>query len=293
MVNQTKHVFYVGERAPDDSKKIKLDGYIIDPKKAKGTVFFLQGFSGRYDDYLEHFLFPIGEEFHVVTYNHRGHSGSQGKFNAKRGAEDWKEITESMGREPAYLLGHSYGANLATRLESDKIQSTYCLTPLFDLQMLPFLHRLSINILNTAGYIPGLLQTIDYGIESAGIAEKAGCPNNCPLQSFAQLAKLKETTSDKPMAFALADIDEVLGTRDNTARYLHLVNRIKARYPQAKNRSELVRGLNHCLNLTKNDFTPFLKPEKGKDSNRIIEDIINFYSNGSSAQGLYSPNGGT
>jgi len=236
----------------------------------------LQGFSGRYDDYLEHFLFPLGEEFRVVTYNHRGHSGSGGKFDAKRGTDDWKEIIENMGREPAYFIGHSYGANLATRLDSDKIKGIYCFEPLFDFKMINGVFQLGINALSIAKHI-GFLELPDSLLDASGIPLKAGFNNTHPLQSFTELSGLKEQAYEKPLAFAFTDKDIVFGT-NNSAKQKSLIKRIKARYHQAKDRSHLIAGLNHCLNLTPGDFAPFLKPEQGKDSKRIIEDIINFFS---------------
>ncbi|MBW2986001.1 alpha/beta hydrolase [Candidatus Woesearchaeota archaeon] len=267
----------VGKRAKDDSNKITLLGVTLEPNVSKGQILFLPGFSGNFEDYSAHFLEALAETFRVDAYNYRGHPGSKGKFNTARTLDDTELILDKIDN-PVLILAQSYGANLAARLEPDKVKSTYCLTPLFDLQMLPILQRVGVNILNVTGYLPGILPTIDYIFDSTGIAKKAGFPNTHPLQSFAQLAKLKKTPHNKPTAFALADNDEILSTRNNVARYIHLVDQIKTVYPHAKNRSELVRGLNHCLNLTKGDFVPFLKPEKGKDSDKIIEDIVNFFS---------------
>ena len=276
MVYKTPRFIKVGKRAKDDSKKISLLGITLEPNQVKGNILFLQGFSGHFEDYFPHFLLSLAETFKVEVYNYRGHLGSKGKFDVSLSSQDAETMLEKIGA-PASLLAHSYGANIATHMDSGNIQRTYCINPLFDSQMLPFLSRAGIRFLRAASFVPGLLQIPDYMLDSAGLAKKAGFQNRHTLQSLASLAKLEETEHDKPMAFALSDSDEVLGTRNNSARYLLLMDRIKSRYRHAENRSELVRELNHCLNLNKNDFTPFLKPEKGKDSDRIIEDIINFY----------------
>jgi len=275
MVNSTKHVFYVGERAPDDYRQVKLDGMIISPKHPKGDILFLQGFSGKHEDYM-HLLMPLGEEFRMVTYNNRGHPGSGGTFNAKKSAEDWKEIAKSSACD--YVLAHSCGASFALKLDSKYIKGAYCIEPVFSADMLPWLMRAGISMLHAAEVSPTILPSIDSFLDARGLPARWGLSNKNPLQSFSEIGKLDQNSYVKPLAFTIADADEALGTTGKPERKVALIEKVMTAYPQARNRSNLVRGLNHCLNLTPGDFAPFLKPEKGKDSDRIIEDIINFFS---------------
>lgn len=274
MVNQTKHVFYVGERAPDDSRKIALEGFIVSPGRfSKGDILFLQGFSGKYEDYM-HLLLPLGEEHRVITYNYRGHSSNKQRFNDKAVLSDIEQVLDTIPRE-GNILAHSYGANLAARLASDKADRIYCIAPLFNPKMFAGKFRFGINAAKLAGYVPGILKVSDLFLDKTGLSGRLGFNNSAPLQSLRELAKISEKKCSKKMAFALSDNDSLFGTQ-NPGRYMLLLDKILESYPQAKDRSELVRGLNHCLNLQ--GLVPFLKQEPGKDSNKIIEDIIDFYN---------------
>lgn len=276
MVNQTKHIFYVGERAPDDSRKIALEGFIVSPGRfSKGDILFLQGFSGRHEDYMN-LLLPLGEEHRVITYNYRGHGSSKGRFRNKFALQDMMQVLDTIPKE-GNILAHSYGANLAAGMSSDKVDRIYCIEPLFNKQMICAGFRLGIDAAKAAGYIPVILGLPDYFLGKTGIAKRLGFNNSEPLQSLRELAKISEKKCSKKMAFALSDKDSLFGTQ-NPGKYMALIDRIIKSYPQAKDRSELVRGLNHCLNLAPDDFKPFLKPEAGKNSDRIIEDIVNFFS---------------
>ena len=275
MVNQTKHIFYVGDRAPDDSKKVKLEGCIVSSRRrSKSDILFLQGFSGKHEDYM-HLLLPLGEEFRVITYNYRGHGGSEGRFTNESALRDIGQILESIPRE-GNILAHSY-ASFATGLKSDKIQRAYLLEPYLNPNTLPIAYRLGVKACSLASVIPVILPGIDAVLDASSIPAIFGFNNKRPLQSFAELDKVSAQDFEKPLAFTLADQDELFAI-PHPEKYLRVIDAIQKRYPHAKNRSELVRGLNHCLNLTPGDFAPFLKPEQGKDSKKIIEDIINFFS---------------
>jgi hypothetical protein len=274
MVNSTKHSFYVGDRAPDDSRQVRLDGIIISPKHPKGDILFLQGFSGRHEDYM-HLLMPLGEEFRVITYNYRGHGKSKGRFTNASAINDTEQILESIPRK-GNILAHSY-AIFVTRLKSDKLQRAYLLEPYLDPSMLPAGFRLGVKVCSLASVLPIVLPGIDALLDASGIPQEKGLNNKRPLQSFAELEKIRAYDFDKPLAFTLASRDELFSV-PYPEKYMQAIDMIKEKYPQARNRSEIVRGLNHCLNLAPNDFAPFLKPEEGKNSDRIIEDIVNFFS---------------
>jgi len=272
---KNQRYFNVGERTKDDSKTIPIFGLTLEPKHpSKKNILFLGGLSGHFEDYQRFLLEPLADTFRVDTFNYRGHIGSHGRFNNKSNLDDAETILEEIQGD-VFILAHSYGANLATRLKSDKIKKIYCFEPLFDFNMLTGLFQLGINALSITKHI-GFLGFPDFLLDEANIPIKAGFKNTNPLQSFAELKEVKECEYEKPLAFAFADKDTVYGT-SNPVNQKNLIKKIKEMYPHAKNRSELVRGLNHCLNLKKGDFAPFLKPEKGKDSDKIIEDIINFY----------------
>lgn len=274
MVNRTKHAFYVGERSPDDKRKIRLSGYILEPKHPKGTVYFLQGFSGRYEAYTDPFLSSIAEEFRVITYNHRGHNGSGGRFDAKRGIADWEEIIEN-NKEPAFLLAHSCGAGLALGIDSGKVKKAYLLEPVLSSRMLPLWMHLGVNILKYAYVLPGLLSELDRYLEVYDVPQKVDLPVQNLAQNLVGIACLEPKKYSKPLAFTISDKDPALDTVSKRHRRVALVERFMNMYPQANNKSNLVDGLNHCLNLEEN--VPFLRKEDGKDSERIIEDIIDFY----------------
>lgn len=274
MVNSTKHSFYVGERAQDDSRQVRLDGVILSTRYSKGDILFLQGFSGRHEDYM-HLLRPLAEEFRVITYNYRGHGGSEGRFTNASAVRDTEQILESIPRK-GNILAHSY-AGFVTNLKSDKVQRAYLLEPYLHPSTLPPGFRLGIKACSLASVLPVVLPGIDGLLDASGISQKAGFNNKRPLQSFAELERISVSDFDKPLAFTLASRDELFSV-PYPEKYMQVVDMIKERYPHAKNRSELVRGLNHCLNLAPNDFAPFLKPEEGKNSSRIIEDIVDFFS---------------
>ncbi|MBW3004930.1 alpha/beta hydrolase [Candidatus Woesearchaeota archaeon] len=270
MVNQTKHVFYVGERAPDDSRQVKLEGCLIESRFSKGDILFLQGFSGKHEDYM-HLLLPLGEEFRVITYNYRGHGGNKQRFQDRAVLSDVEQIIAHVPRG-GKILAHSYGANLATRLTSDKIQRAYLLEPYLSPATLPSAYRLGAKACETISILPVILPGLDAILDASSALHQKKI-----LQGLAELSKVKAQEFDKPLAFTLADQDELFAV-PSPEKYMRIIDLIKEMYPHARNRSELVRGLNHCLNKTPGDFVPFLKPEEGKDSDRIIEDIVKFFS---------------
>ena len=272
---KNQRYFRVGERAKDDSKTIPIFGITLEPKsQSKGNILFLEGFSGNYEDYLSFFLRPLSEAFRVDAYNYRSHIGSHGRFNNDSNLDDAQTILEEIPGD-VFVVAHSYGAYLAARLDSDKVKGVYCIEPVFDPQMLSTLPRLGVNAANTAGYVPGLLQVMDAFLNKTWLNERLGFKVVSPLQGLRELARTSASDCSKPMAFTLASEDRTLGSHQQS-RYLALIDMVRAAYPHAKNRSEVAEGLNHCLNLK--GFEPFLKPEKNKDSDKILEDIVDFCS---------------
>ena len=79
------------------------------------------------------------------------------------------------------------------------------------------------------------------------------------------------------VGFYISDRDLVFGTFGDPRHYYFLRKKLAEMFPDSTDYSEVHRGLNHCLNLGIADFSPFMKPEKGKNSDRIIETIIDFY----------------
>lgn len=272
---KNQRYFNVGNRAKDDSKKIPIFGLTLEPKfQSKGNILFLEGLSGHFEDYQRYFLEPLSDVFRIYTFNYRGHIGSPGQFNNKSNLDDAEIILEEIPGD-TFILAHSYGANLATRLKNDKIKGIYCFEPLFDFNMLNGLFQLGINALKIANHI-NFLKLLDFLLDVANMPINAGFKNTSPLQSFAELSDVKEYPYEKPLAYAFTNKDIVYGT-SNPVKQKNLFKRIKSLYPQAKNKSSLIKGLNHCLNLIPRDFAPFLKSEQGKDSDKILEDIVDFF----------------
>jgi pimeloyl-ACP methyl ester carboxylesterase len=62
---------------------------------------------------------PLARSFRVVRYDRRGHSRSErgpGRTRRRRDEDDLAAIIEAHGREPAHVLGTSYGAAIALAL---------------------------------------------------------------------------------------------------------------------------------------------------------------------------------
>lgn len=272
---KNQRYFRVGERAKDDSKTIPIFGLTLEPKtQSKGTILFLEGFSGHFEDYQRFFLEPLADAFQVNTYNYRSHTGSHGRFNNDSNLDDAQTILEEIPGD-VFVIAHSYGAYLAARLDSDKVKGLYCIEPVFDPQMLNTLPRFGVNAANTAGYVPGLLQITDAFLNKTKLNETFGFKVVSPLQSSRELARTTAADCSKPMVFTFASGDRTLGSHQQS-RYLALIDMVRAAYPHAENKSEVVKGLNHCLNIK--GLEPFLKPEKDKDSKKILENIVDFCS---------------
>lgn len=273
MIYKFKTKLSVGERAVDDRRKIELDGIILESTSSKEKLYFCQGFSAKASDYLQ-LLEMLAEEFTVITYDHRGHAKSQGKYCPDYAVNDLHTILEQQKIRECHMLGHSMGCAIAINAsEREEVKKLCLIAPYLNQVFLPFLFRNMIMAINIITYFPGLVQGIDALLDCL---LPANINNKKLLQSLAALYRTQAKTCEKPVAFMLSNKDNLLRT-ENPKRYELLKTEILKHCRDATDLSAYVADLNHCLNLKKEDISPLLKPELGKNSQEIADAIIKFY----------------
>ncbi len=270
MIHEEKIMFKVGKNNKDDYEKIELEGLVLSKSTpSSGTVVFSQGISGHFKD-CENILFPLAEEFDVITFNQRGHGKSEGRFDPMKMGDDLDEITY----DGSFILGLSAGAVGALTMETD-VASIFLINPYLGPDFLSKKQRFCLYAAKCLSYT-GIQKIIQYLFSIKDLNKKSGFHNKRFIDDYAKLTKVPEFYLNKKVGFCVADKDEVLGTLNNEEHYNNIINKFSIFY-DATDYSHIAKGLNHCLNKKKKDFAPFLKDETGKDSNKIIETIIEFY----------------
>ncbi len=257
-------------------RDISLEGTIFEPKyeKPDSLIIFTPGISSTYRDYQKFLLEPLAEEARVLTYNLRGHGKSEGKFDPPILVEDLENIVKQQVT-PVVLLGQSIGAGIsaAAAKTQGNVCGVYMINPYLDPEFLSDTQLKYVSLAQKSTYtgLPTLIDPILHHLFK-------GFHNRRPIRDFGSLKKVKlsESIDDIPISWIISDKDEVLGTIDNQEHYSKIRQILSLHYPNSTDRSELAQGLNHCLNTTKGDYAPFMKKEKGKDSERIVTDIIEF-----------------
>ncbi len=263
-------------------KQIALDGVLLEPSSTKShyTLIFTPGISSKYQDYAT-LIESFGEQTRVIAYNLRGHGTSEGAFDPPKLIEDLEDIIQEQ-TGPVCLLGQSVGAGISAKASArcQNVKAVYMLTPYLGIEFLGRKQRAGIRTLRALTFIPGPLQVADAVLYFSGISQPAGFNNRQPLQDLGRLVKIKsaECKTNKPVAWLVSSCDEVTGTLNNPAHYEFVRKKLKEMYPDGEDHSEFAQGLNHCLNLTKGDMRPFLKPENGKNGEQILTRIVDFYA---------------
>jgi pimeloyl-ACP methyl ester carboxylesterase len=255
------------------------------PNRPQGAIYFVHGISACWQDYLP-LLEPLAENYRVFAYNQRGHADAPGSFDVEKAANDLEHMIVAEPKKNVGILGHSLGglaALVAKRLENTEtpVKGVFLIEPYLGMEFLHWPQRYAINMLRA---LAPVFKPVDYVLNALlCLRKRMGMHQRDVLASYAELSRVKCSDVEgmkTPVAFMLANRDEVLGTR-NREHYSACVRRIKELFPQVKNYSGLVSGLNHCLNERLFDFVPFLKEDGSvqREANRyqIISYIDNFF----------------
>jgi len=153
------------ELVTDDD--IKLHGWFIPNKKAKGTILFFHGNAGNISHRLDSIEIFHRLELNVFIIDYRGYGQSEGKISEKgtyRDAEAaWNYLinTQGFSEKQVIIFGRSLGASVASWLASKHtpaaliIESGFSSVPSMGKRLYPFLpiRWLSHYKYNTKQYI--------------------------------------------------------------------------------------------------------------------------------------------
>lgn len=256
--------FRVGERAPDDARKLRLEGFALEPSgPAQGTVLFSPGFTEP-AGHCRGLLDPLADGFRVVAYSNRGHGRSEGVLAPDAAVRDLTTILAEVGGRPV-LLGHSFGCYVTGRVSAAS-SGCYWITPYLGPSFLGLAQRIGLWLLGHGG---PLVRLADDAIDRSGALRALGIPMTRVLASAAGLAQARPVPIGVPLAYLIPGRDEVVPPE--TSR-----RQLAEHYPAAEDHSHLAPELNHCLNLGFRDFRPFCKSEPGKDTQSIADAIARF-----------------
>jgi pimeloyl-ACP methyl ester carboxylesterase len=268
MARPERLTFTVGERAPDDARRLSLDGYVLEPRgRSPGTIVFSPGFTEP-AEHCTHLLEPLGDGFRVVAYSNRGHGRSQGVLEPRAAVHDLDAVLDEpvVGSRPV-LLGHSFWCYVTGSLSS-RAAGCYWLAPYLGPSFAGPLQRAGLWLLQHAG---GLVGMADRLIDRTGIIRAFGILLDHPLTAARGLAEVTPVPVAVPLAYSVPGRDEVLSAPDT-------VRALAEQYPAAEDHSAPVKNLNHCFNLGYRDFTALCRPEQGKQSAALTGAIAGFSS---------------
>ena len=271
MVYSERVKFKVGKNSKDDFEKIELEGLVLSSNVSNGIIFFSPGLCSHFDDY-NNLLYPLAEEFDVVTFNHRGHGASEGRFCSLRIADDLDYLVS----DGAFVLSHSAGSIGALDVKSD-VKAVFVINPYLFPEILSKKQRFLLYLAKglTCAFVQKPVQAL---LSVKNFNEKLGFHNKRFIDDYAALLDVPDFFSfERKVGFFVSDNDKVIGTLNNEKHYNKVKERLLLMYEDAEDYSHLVKGLNHCLNKKEGDSVPFLKTEPGKNSDKIIETIVNFY----------------
>lgn len=248
-------------------KHIQDFGY-FGPTERDSLAVFVPGISSTFIDYMPFITELTKRGTGIVTYNHRDHGNSDGRFHEAGLVRDLEHIMEGQ-KEPVVLIGHSLGAGVAAKAKGN-IKGQILIQPYLRSHSLSGINRLGLHGLRILEQL-GVLGSIDKRI---GGKRDLGFNNRHPLQDFAMLADFNGKLPQRPTAWAISDKDELIGTNLSKAHYESVKQRLANAYPGSTNLSKHVQGMNHTLNWKPYEFTPFFKSEPGKSS--IVDAVSSF-----------------
>jgi len=131
--------------------KVKLHGWFIPNKNAKGTVLFFHGNAGNISHRLDSIAIFNRLELNVFIIDYRGYGQSEGKITEKGTYLDaeaaWNYLihTRGISEKQIIIFGRSLGASIASRLASKHtpaaliIESGFTSVPSMGQRFYPFL----------------------------------------------------------------------------------------------------------------------------------------------------------
>lgn len=193
--------------------------------------------------------------------------------------DDLDDIMPDEGIAVAHSLipvTHSIGSVGALDAERD-VDAIFMINPYLGPEFLAKPQRALLYLTRLFTYT-GIHKPLQSLLSIKNYSQKFGFHNKRFLGDYAKLLSVpRDYHFGKKIGFYVSDRDEVLGTLNNNKHYNFVRNKLKTTFSQAQDYSWVVKGLNHCLNKNKGDLAPFLKPEQGKDSDKIVRTIIDFY----------------
>jgi pimeloyl-ACP methyl ester carboxylesterase len=266
MASYTPLEFLVGDRAPDDARRLRLEGYVLEPSgPAAGIIIFSPGFTEP-AGHCRGLLDPLADGFRVVAYSNRGHGSSEGVLSPAAAVRDLETVIghPAVGGRPV-LLGHSFGG-YATGCASSRAAGCYWIAPFLSPSFAGPFQRAGLWLLQHMGLLVGLADRL---VDRSGICRSYGILADRPLAAARGLAAVRPPQVGVPHAYVVPGRDEVLPPGP-------VARELAVRYPAAEDHSAVARELGHCLNRGFRDFRPFCRPEPGKDTAAIAERIARF-----------------
>jgi pimeloyl-ACP methyl ester carboxylesterase len=264
-------------RGSDD---VLLKGCIYEPsQQVVGTLQFVHGWTSQYKEYAS-LLEPLSERYRIVAFNLRGHGGSQGIFDRDKCVEDVVGQNKEYCVGPTGLLGHSAGSFSLMAAEKCNYRSMAFFTPYLCPSFLPKGLRALVKFLDISR-ATSIINKFEDGLKEVecrypwlhrkylnveNLARNSIALNDMDLRSF---------KVHLPLLYFLSDKDGTLGTDDPT-KHLKYKEVLQSIADKVIDCSEFVCGLNHNLNF--NDSDTFLKEEPGKNKERILRCLDDFFS---------------
>lgn len=247
-----------------------LDVIVLEPKHCspKYTLFWSNGICTTYTDYML-LLEPIADAARVVAYNYRDHGRSRKRFSPTSAVGDLERLVRG-GQGPVFLAGHCTGAAVSSAVKAD-VKGRVLLCPYLGTDYLAAIPKI---IMKVGRFLP--LCYMDRLISYAGLAKFFGVENSKPLQDVMALRRFQPASSDPHAMWMVSPRDEVLGTIYSSGHYDCMRSRLRDLYPHGVDKSRLVTGLTHSLNVIPGHLIPFLSACPSKRRQRIVDAIIDY-----------------
>ena len=246
-----------------------LQGCTYQPSRpTQGTVLFMVGWSGHYKDY-DSILAPLSESYNVFAFNTRDHGESQGRFTKENCTRDVIELCIHYRNKKTALMGHSISSIFMIEAASIA-RSVILMNPYLGKETLNPVLGTTLSLLSSQNKATAVTDTL-----LGKIVPTVGKLHvRHPLSTAGTIYTIAtEQRIAQPILTFIANKDMTYGT-NNQKRYARIVERCKELSLVVEDASELVQGLNHCFNYR--GLSPFMKPEKGKNTTQIIERMYDF-----------------
>ena len=259
------------------SDGVKLVCARYEPSRpSKGTIgFFSPGWSADFNDY-EPLTKRLVDDLHynLIAVNPRGHAGSGGILHPTRSIDDLEEIFNKHGEERAAFLGHSISSFAIEAARRTDPKAIILINPYINTSYLTSALKTGVHV-SHAMKKTGISWLLD-GPLSLLPLHKVGLHMKYPIANTATLKDIdlkKFQPIDTPLLYFVADQDRTLGTKKRSKEYQEFIGTMST---DSQDASDLVTGLNHCLNYE--GLVPFFKEEQGKDRDRVFEKVESFLS---------------